>query len=112
MIATKVCVDCSKIRDWSSLHDVFAAAFGFPAFYGRNMDAWIDCMTSLDNPEDGMTSIHSAKGQVLTLELENVRPFRKQHSELYLAIIESTAFVNWRRLEVGEPSVLVLSFCA
>ena len=110
MIATLTSIDCAKIRDWDSLHDEFAAVFEFPEFYGRNLDAWIDCMTSLDEPEDGMTSIHAPKGNVLTLQLENIAPFREQHPDPYAAIIESSAFVNWRRLEGGETAVLAISF--
>jgi Barstar (barnase inhibitor) len=110
MIAAFASIDCARIRDWDSFHDQFAAVFGFPGFYGRNMNAWIDCMTSLDKPDDGMTSIHARRGNVLTLQLENVSPFRGQHPELYAAIIECAAFVNWRRLEVGEPAVLAISF--
>jgi hypothetical protein len=110
MAGTLVSIDCSKIRDWNSFHDEFANVFGFPGFYGRNMNAWIDCMTSLDEPTDGMTRVHAAKGHVLTLQLENVAPFRASYPELYAAIIEATGFVNWRRLEVGESAVLAISF--
>ena len=110
MFETKVSVDCVKIRDWESFHDEFAATFGFPDFYGRNMNAWIDCMTSLDEPEDGMTGVHAERGKTLTLQLENVVLFRQSHPEMYAAIIECAAFVNWRRLEVGEPAVLAISF--
>ena len=110
MIARLASIDCSKIQGWRSFHDEFAAVFEFPDFYGRNMNAWIDCMTSLDTPDDGMTGIHAAKGDVLMLQLENVAPFRERHPELYAAIIECAAFVNWRRLEVGEPAVLAISF--
>ena len=35
----------SQITDWQSSHDVFATTLGFPDFYGRNMNAWIDCLT-------------------------------------------------------------------
>ena len=110
MVTAKASVDCSKILDWKSFHDEFAAVFGFPDFYGRNMNAWIDCMTSLDEPDHGMTRIHPAKGCVLTMQLENVAPFREQHPDLYAAIIECAALVNWRRIEVGEPAVLAISF--
>jgi Barstar (barnase inhibitor) len=110
MTGTVVCIDCSRIRDWNSFHHEFAAAFGFPDFYGRNLNAWIDCMTYLDDPESGMTTIHTGKGHVVTLQLENTASFREQHPELYAAIIECSAFVNWRRLEVGDPSVLAISF--
>jgi RNAse (barnase) inhibitor barstar len=33
------------ISDWQSLHEESRQAFGFPDFYGMNMDAWIDCLT-------------------------------------------------------------------
>ena len=110
MIAALVSIDCAKIRDWDSFHDEFASVFGFPDFYGRNMNAWIDCMESLDEPDDGMTQIHAEKDKVLTLQLENVAPFREKRPELYAAIIECAAFVNWSRIEVGKPAVLAISF--
>jgi hypothetical protein len=110
MFVAKVSVDCANIRSWESFHDQFAAAFGFPDFYGRNMDAWIDCMTSLDEPDHGMTRIHATKGNVITMELENVAPFREQHPDLYAAIIECAALVNSRRVKAREPAVLAISF--
>ena len=96
--------------DWHSFHREFARVFGFPDFYGKNMDAWIDCLTSLDAPEDGMSSVHCEPGAVVTLELENEKDFESRCLEQYKAVIECAAFVNWRRLEVGKPSVLALSF--
>ena len=62
---TVVKLDTARIADWDSFHDVCAQALGFPGFYGRNMNAWIDCMTSLDEPRDGMTRVHAPKGGVL-----------------------------------------------
>src|SRR5688572_7987636 len=38
-------IDTQRITDWKSFHNLFAEVFGFPGFYGRNMDAWIDCMS-------------------------------------------------------------------
>jgi RNAse (barnase) inhibitor barstar len=110
MIVSFAKIDCSKITDWQSFHDEFARVFGFPAFYGRNMNAWIDCMTYLDQPEDGMTSIHCEPGRVLTIELENVKDFKIRCPEQFSAIIECSAFVNWRRIEMGQQPVLALSF--
>lgn len=102
--------DTRQITDWETFHDVFAQQFGFPGFYGRNMDAWIDCMTSLDAPEDGMTSIHVPEGHALALQLDHVDDFARRCPEQYEAIIECAAFVNWRRIERGFPAVLALSF--
>ena len=110
MIVSRATVDCAHITDWETFHDEFQRVFGFPGFYGRNMDAWIDCMTSIDAPEDGMTSIHCEVGKMLTIELENVTVFKEGCVEQYAAIIECSAFVNWRRIERGYLPVLALSF--
>jgi hypothetical protein len=41
MITSRVSLDCAKIHDWPSFHEEFSKRFGFPDFYGRNMDAWV-----------------------------------------------------------------------
>jgi hypothetical protein len=108
----RVKIDTSRIRDWETFHDVFAEAFGFPGFYGRNMNAWIDCMSYLDDPDSGMTEVTCEEGEYVVLELEGVKGFRKRCREQYDALIECSAFVNWRRLEPGDNPVLMLSFYA
>ncbi|HEX8371564.1 MAG TPA: barstar family protein [Chthoniobacterales bacterium] len=110
MAHTSVTVDTAPITDWDLFHSVFAKVLGFPAFYGRNLDAWIDCLTSLDSPEDGMTSVHAPRGGVLVLHLLHARDLAIRCPEIYAAIIECSAFVNYRRMEVGEAPVLCLSF--
>lgn len=105
-----VTIDSRQITGWETFHSVFQAAFGFPDFYGRNMDAWIDCMTSLDAPDDGMTSMCVPEGHALTLQLEHVDDFSRRCPEQYEAIIDCAAFVNWRRIEQGQPAVLALAF--
>ncbi len=108
--ATVVAIPTNRIHDWASFHDVFAEAVGFPSFYGRNMNAWIDCMTSLDDPDAGMSRVHVRNGGVLTLQLEDVDDFAARCSEQYAAIVEASAFVNWRRIEQGGVAVVALSF--
>lgn len=103
-------IDGSRITDWDSFHDVFAEAFGFPEFYGRNMDAWIDCLTSLDFPEHGMTQIHVEPGRVVVIQINQLEVFAEQCPEQYAALVECSAFVNWRRIEQGEEPVIALSF--
>jgi hypothetical protein len=103
-------IDASKITDWASFHDYFAPIFGFPEFYGRNMDAWIDCMSYLNAPEEGMTSVHVVVGDVLVLNILGASDFKKRCPEIYDALIECSAFVNYRRIETGEQAVLALAF--
>jgi hypothetical protein len=107
---TMVRLATNRITDWDTFHDQFADAFGFPDFYGRNMNAWIDCMSSLDDPEAGMTSVHAPEGGVVVLHLEEVDAFAARCPEQFEAVVECAAFVNWRRIDVGEPAVLALAY--
>lgn len=77
MIVSLAKIDCDKIHDWESMHDEFDSVFGFPGFYGRTMNAWIDCMTSIDEPEDALSEIHCEKDGFLTIELENVAELKR-----------------------------------
>lgn len=103
-------IDTRQIQDWDSFHDVFARELGFPGFYGRNMDAWVDCLTSLDEPDDAMTSVHVLKGDVLTLHLDHIDDLASRCPDIYEAMLDCTAFVNYRRIEAGQNPVLVLSY--
>ena len=105
-----VSLDTSRITDWDTFHTVFAEVFGFPDFYGRNMDAWIDCMTYLDDPDAGMTTVHALPGGVVALQLDGVDALARRCPEIYDAIVECAAFVNWRNIEIGQTPVLALSF--
>ncbi len=105
-------IDGSKITSWDSFHEQFSETLGFPGFYGRNMNAWNDCMTSLDAPEDGLSSIHVASGDVLVICVSGAGEFKKRCPEIYDALVECSAFVNYRRIEKGAPAVLALSFYA
>ena len=84
---------------------MFDETMGFPAFYGRNMNAWIDCLAYFD---DGMTRFTVAPGELFHLEVADTKDFAQRLSEIFQAFIECAAFVNWRRLEKGEPPILAL----
>ena len=102
-------IDCSKISNFDSFHNEFRDKLGFPSFYGNNLDAWVDCLTYLDE-HDGMRSITINPGEILTLQLNEYKDLKARCPELTDAIVECSAFVNYRRIEVGDPPVLALSF--
>ena len=93
-------IDAARIFDWESFHDVSAEALGFPPYYGRNLDAWIDCVDSLARVD----------GTVLTLLVPDGAAFRARCPEQYAALVECSAFVNWRRVVADEPPVVALAF--
>jgi RNAse (barnase) inhibitor barstar len=101
LIVSSARIDCSRIHDWSSFHEEFDRVFAFPEFYGRNMDAWIDCMSSLDAPEDHLTGIHCERGRVLTIELANVQGFKQRNPEQYAAL--ETIIRNLTSTKAGKP---------
>lgn len=105
-----ITIDTARIHDWASFHDVFAEALGFPTWYGRNMDAWNDCVGCIEEHPNEMTSVVVPPGGVLVLLLENVDAFLERCPEQYAALVECSAFVNWRRVTAGEPAVLALAF--
>jgi RNAse (barnase) inhibitor barstar len=92
----KYIIDASKILDWASFHDVFAKQFEFPAYYGRNMDAWNDCMSDL--------------GECVAIQINNVSMLKEKNREIYDSIIECSAFVNWRFTNSGGDPVVALAF--
>lgn len=108
MKPTVVKIPTDEIHDWDSFHSVFARVLGFPEFYGRNMNAWIDCMASIDEPEDGLSSVHGTKEAGILLDLGDCTEFAKRCPEQYEAILDCSGFVNYRRIEVGEDPVMSL----
>ena len=108
-IMERVKIDCSQIRNWDSFHDTFKSVFGFPEFYGRNMDAWIDCMTCLDDPGAGMSARTCKAGDFVLLELDHAGDLKTKCPDIFSALLECSGFVNYRRIETGEPPVLILS---
>ena len=97
-----------RITDWRSFHEVCQEVFGFPDFYGMNMDAWIDCMSYL-HEDAGMTRFLLAEGEKLRIEVEAAEDFKSRVPEIYRALRECSSFVNERHAEDGEAPVLWLA---
>jgi len=106
--ASVVTIPINGITDWDSFHTVFAEALGFPAFYGRNMDAWIDCLVAADDAASGMVMVAVEPGALLVLRIDAAEDFAARCPEQYQALLECAAFVNFSRREVGEAPVLAL----
>ena len=104
-----VTLNGTAMSDEQSFHAEFQSALGFPAFYGRNMDALIDCLGYADDPSAGMCSVCVTPGEVLVLCIENAEDFKRRCPALWLSFLESAAFVNWRRTERGQAAILSVS---
>jgi hypothetical protein len=103
-----VTLDTQQIRDWDTFHTVCQQNLGFPAFYGRNMNAWIDCLTYLDEG-DGMSRFKLGPGEKLFLEIPHAEAFRKRATEVFEGLVDCTAFLNRRYVDAGKaPAVALL----
>jgi hypothetical protein len=104
-------IDTTKITNWESFHSYFKEKFYFPDYYGNNMNAWIDCMTYIDDP-DGIFSVKAslAINDFIVLNILSAGDFMNKLPEIYNALVECSSFVNYRRIEDGDSALLFLSF--
>jgi hypothetical protein len=88
-------LNTSEISDWDSFHKISQETFGFPDFYGKNMDAWIDCLTYL-REGDGMSRFHLNQDEMLEIEVTDTKRFKQRVPEIFDVCVECIAFVNFR----------------
>src|SRR3569832_2556165 len=104
-------LDGRIIADWPSFHRESRQKFGFPDFYGNNMDAWIDCLSSLREPDSGMTSFALASDEILRITVDHSAALRKKSPQLLTALEECTVVVFLCFVVLGVFLVLLLVFC-
>ena len=92
-------IDGNQIQDWASFHAAFSTELDFPDYYGNNMDAWIDCMSDLYDKET-----------LAAITIKNAASLKERKPEIYNALVECSAFVNWRLTAEGNDPVIALAF--
>ncbi|HZB13393.1 MAG TPA: barstar family protein [Chryseolinea sp.] len=102
-------INAQLITDWETFHDLFKKVFGFPDFYGKNMNAWIDCMTYIDDKDSGMTRVWITKNDTLVIELTNSKKLKQRCPDIHSALLECAAFVNFRKIENKEQSMIAIA---
>ncbi len=102
-------LDGDSITDWDTFHSVCAEEFGFPDFYGRNMNAWIDCLTYI-NEGDGMSRFVLEKDELLLIRVANTKRFNERVPDIFSSLVECTASVNQRSLDAKDQPRLALVF--
>ncbi len=92
-------IDAYDILNWDVFHNEFAKKFDFPDYYGRNMDAWIDCMSDVCMGRD-----------MLTINIENAKILEKQAPDILAALNNCCSFVNYRFIIEGHEPIICLSY--
>lgn len=100
-------IDGAKICDWNSFHDECQQAFGFPEFYGRNLDAWVDCLSYLRDA-DGMTRFQLGENEKLSIIILNAETMRSQAADIFDEVTYCIGGINERYEDYGEKPALEL----
>jgi Barstar (barnase inhibitor) len=103
-------IDARRLTDPAGMHAALAEAFGFPEFYGKNLDALVDCLTHLDDLKAGMSRAQVLPGEVAVLVLEHTSGLGKKAADQMKALVDAVAFVNWRRLQKSQPPVVTVAY--
>jgi hypothetical protein len=106
-------IDARKLTDAAGLHAALTEALGFPATYGKNLDALIDCLSDLDKPATGMTKVHVVPGQTALLAVSHLDETGKNAAKVKAQVQtlnDVVAFVNFRRLESKQPPLLAVAY--
>ncbi|AHG20350.1 hypothetical protein Z042_12425 [Chania multitudinisentens RB-25] len=105
-IGKRVKIDFSKIKTLDDFYTELSNLFGFPDFFGRNINALIDCFFSLRYPQDEMTKIHVTDSEYLLIELYHFSLATNEIKETLIVTIENVSF---KCKEKGqEPSIVLL----
>jgi RNAse (barnase) inhibitor barstar len=100
-------LDGRKILDWQGFHAECKAVFGFPDFYGQNMDAWIDCLSGLRD-DDGMSRFVLRPDEILHIEVTHSDALQRQAPQILAALEECIDEVNQRHVDFGQKPALNL----
>ena len=74
-----------------SFHNTFLTKLGFPSYYGHNMDAWIDIMSS------GESEITVGNDGTLTIIIEDSKEGTFRQCEMAKELVECVEFINDER---------------
>lgn len=98
----KETINGASIQCWESFHDEFQKKLGFFESYGRNMNAWIDCLSDVytNGNYDSLIKFNLNEGDKLILLVVNVDVWREVSRETFDAFIECTLEVNSERTNI------------
>ncbi len=92
-----------ELSDWSAFYEASARRFGFHPTFGRNKEAWIECMEELDTRSDPLVR----KGAFVLIEYVGRYTDRNVDRDVEAFLIAGAARINGTRLADGELPYLI-----
>ena len=105
MIQKIVEIDLTSIKDMKEVHVFLQDKFGFPHFYGKNVNALIDCWSSLRFPEDEMCNFTINSEEVLILRIKG---FSSASQSIINQLTIAVETVNQRYFAENLPNPILL----
>ncbi|MFH2046804.1 MAG: barstar family protein [Pseudomonadota bacterium] len=97
-------------KDEETFHAAFAKVMGFPDFYGSNWDAWIDCMSYIDDSEAGMSQVQVALGAQIEFVVSGYKFSRElDESDVFHNFCICSGFVNTRFKNSKSETRIIIS---
>jgi Barstar (barnase inhibitor) len=107
MIYKNLTLDLSEVKTLKQFHELLKETFGFPDFYGYNIHALIDCLSSLRYPDEGMSKvILDGADDVLLITVTGLMNMDDIISNNFLIAVEA---VNYRNIAKGFKSSIYLN---
>jgi RNAse (barnase) inhibitor barstar len=66
-------IPTEQIHDWDSFDDVFAERLRFPSYYGRNANAFIDCLRDIVDGRGSPPLL--TRNELLSIDLGDLADF-------------------------------------
>ncbi|MFB9056655.1 barstar family protein [Mariniflexile ostreae] len=99
-------LDFNKIHDVSDMHLMIKKEFGFPDFYGNNINSLIDCWGSMRFPEEGMSELVLEPDEYIVLMLHS---FSKTNMIIINNLLIAIEEINNREKNRGRAAMIKLS---
>ena len=97
-------------RSEEAFHSSFAEIMGFPGFYGHNWNAWIDCMSYVDDPSAGMSRVLVAPDEQLEFVVQGYEFCSElDESDVFRDFCICAGFVNSRFRRRNSGTRIVIS---
>ena len=101
----RIVLPTSEIRNEKTFHAACQRVFGFPDFYAHTMDAWVDCLSCLDDASAEMSAFTLAPGELLLIVVPGSAELK---DDVLNALIDGSIAVNTRFAERGKAPVVAL----
>ena len=103
-------LDFTEIDNLEKMHNLLMNIFGFPVFYGKNVNALIDCLSDLRVQGEKGETLCDFKIKTEEIIILNCKNFSYKSSIIQNHFITAIESINKREIEIGNIPSIFLNF--